>query len=333
MKTEEIKLSRADPLLDPIIPALRSHALVAAVRLDLFGAVDRGHTTATAIAETCGSDPEGTARLADALVACGYLSKTEGRYAVAEVTKTTLVESATPGLANWARFSRLQLTAVAQLEEAVQSGTPVDLFDLMKDDEDRLVHQRAMAETATPAAQWIAANVPVPRGATRMVDIGGSHGVYSAAICRQHPPMRSTIFELPHMISVARIVSAKLGTETYCDFIGQDFGQTIVEATYDVAFIGNLIHHFDRDSAQRFLSKVFSILNPGGVVAIWDIEQAQRSDDPTLALFSLFFFLVSSARCYTDSEIRTFLESAGFSAIERKSPGTTHCLYLATKPR
>ncbi len=46
---------------------------------------------------------------------------------------------------------------------------------------------RAIAGTN---ARQIVKRTPVPRGATALLDIGGSHGYYSVALCRKHPGLR-----------------------------------------------------------------------------------------------------------------------------------------------
>ena len=39
--------------------------------------------------------------------------------------------------------------------------------------------------------------MPVPDGARDMLDIGGSHGYLSVAVCRRHPELRATVLDLP----------------------------------------------------------------------------------------------------------------------------------------
>ena len=50
----------------------------------------------------------------------------------------------------------------------------------------------------------LARHVPVRKGATRLLDLAGSHGLMGATLCRKHPPMRSTVIDLPAAIEHAR---------------------------------------------------------------------------------------------------------------------------------
>jgi tRNA A22 N-methylase len=48
----------------------------------------------------------------------------------------------------------------------------------------------------------------VPRGARDLLDIGGSHGYYSVALCRRHPTLRAVILDLPQAVVHAETILA-----------------------------------------------------------------------------------------------------------------------------
>ena len=68
-----------------------------------------------------------------------------------------------------------------------------------------------MLETARFDAPVLARHVPVREGATRLLDLGGSHGLMGATLCRKHPPMRSTVLDLAAAIEHARALAAREG--------------------------------------------------------------------------------------------------------------------------
>ena len=155
-----------NPLTDPIIPAIRSTALVTAAATGLFAAIGSERIDANQLAKTLDFSPQGLRRLADVLVACGYLNRVDNRYALTEVSRMALVKGAPFELANWFEFSRIQLRAVSRLESSLIANQPIDLFELMTSEAELLTHQRAMAETARAIADWVASNTPVPSGAS-----------------------------------------------------------------------------------------------------------------------------------------------------------------------
>jgi hypothetical protein len=68
----------------------------------------------------------------------------------------------------------------------VRAGQPLCVHDQMTDDEWG-VYQRGMRSGIEMLARWVARRLPMPRAATEMLDIGGSHGYWSVALCRRHP--------------------------------------------------------------------------------------------------------------------------------------------------
>ena len=70
-------------------------------------------------------------------------------------------------------------------------------------DEEWGIYQRGMRSGIALPANWVARNLPLPKTARAMLDIGGSHGFFSVAICRRYPQLHSTILELPHAIKHA----------------------------------------------------------------------------------------------------------------------------------
>jgi hypothetical protein len=70
-------------------------------------------------------------------------------------------------------------------------------------------YQWAMRDVATTPAKEVAWRAPLPRGATSLLDIGGSHGLYSVALCRRYPALQATILELPEAIPTAAEILAR----------------------------------------------------------------------------------------------------------------------------
>ena len=223
---------------------------------------------------------------------------------------------------------------MSQLQSKLSTGQGVGLFELMKTPEELRVHQLAMAETAMFVAEWVATHLPVPRGAEMMLDIGGSHGLYSAEICRRNPPMRAEVLELPGVLDAARSAAIELGTTDVVTHIEGDIRTTDLPREYSVAFLGNLVHHFQLDELGGVLGRIWKHITPGGTIAIWDMAAGSGPGDLVSGLFSLFFYLISTGGCHSGSQIKQALQRAGFSQFQAIQPDrpSLHTLYVATKP-
>ncbi|NIP42470.1 MAG: methyltransferase domain-containing protein [candidate division Zixibacteria bacterium] len=324
----------ANTLLDPFVPAMAAWALVSGVSTGLFEAVANGKHRSDDIAKHLDLDSDGIKRLLDILSCLGYIKSRDGDYDLTEVSRNTLLENSSHKLKNWVRFCRIQLQALEQLESTLTGGNCVDLQALMEKPDGLYIHQLAMAETAAPAADWIAENIPVQKGSRLMLDIGGSHGIYSSAISRMNPQMRAEVLELPNVIETARNVARDLGTDDLVTHIEGDILKTELRNDYDLVFMSNLIHHIPEELLIRVIRQIYNHINPGGTIAIWDFSEAEGEPELVSSAFSLFFYMTSKARCYSLEEIEQLLSDAGFahfSAIRPPAP-SPHALYIARRP-
>lgn len=322
-----------NPLVDAIVPALLSYSIVNATQLGIFDRVAAGACTVQEIAAACSLDPVGTERIASLLVASGYLRRSDGRYSLTEVSIETLGPGGRVPLDQWVRFSRMQLRVVEQLDTRLSGGGPIDLIPPTADEDARILHQRAMAQTAAPIAPWVARSVPVPDGAHLMIDIGGSHGLYSAELCRLHPPMRSLVFELPGMAKSAHQVAEEYKTNRYCTYTTESLAESRLKDSVDVALLSNVVHHYNEADLETLFRDVHDALCPGGTIAVWDISPEPRSENLVSASFSLFFFLTSGSQCYGKEHLLRALATVGFEETRSAQPSAdaTHTLTLGRK--
>ena len=105
-----------------------------------------------------------------------------------------------------------------------------------------------------------------------MLDIGGGHGAYSVAFCREHPELRATILDLPAAVAAAAPILAeeKMGSRVVHragDALTDDFG----DEEWDLIFIAQLVHHFDAATNAAIVRHAAEALRPKGRLAILDV--------------------------------------------------------------
>jgi hypothetical protein len=69
------------------------------------------------------------------------------------------------------------------------------MLEVMTDDEWELF-SRAMIDISRTNYKEVAGKIPVSTGALKMLDLGGSHGLYSIELCKRNPKLRATIIDL-----------------------------------------------------------------------------------------------------------------------------------------
>jgi hypothetical protein len=315
------------PVLDALFGLLKARALMVGVRLGVFDALADGGLDASALARRLGLDRDALELLLRTLVHADYLVTRAERYALSRLGRRTMRAGGGMDLRGFVRWNYAHWEFVARLDDLMRTGRGVDFHDTLSDPEAWSDYQRAMLELARLDAPVLARHVTVPRGATRLLDVAGSHGLLGAAICRRHPPMRSTILELPAALPHARALAEAEGIGHLVDHRTGDLRRDDFGEGYDVALLANILHHFQPDAIADILGRVRRAVRAGGTIAIWDLERTRRGSPPSEAdAVALFFKLSSTAGVYHGSEYAGWLTSAGFSRTRvvrpLLSPGT-----------
>lgn len=199
------------------------------------------------------------------------------------------------------------------------------------------IYQRGMRSGIAMMAHWIARHLPLPRTATQMLDIGGSHGYFSVAICRRYPQLRATILELPEAVSHAAPMLAKEGMGTrVVHRTGNALTEELGVEVYDLVFMAAVVHHFDDTTNRELMRRIGRALKPGGIVAIWE---AVRQDPAGKirqvgGLLDLFFGFFSEAGTWSHGEVASWFQAANLKAQRPRSPFLMSdlALHIGRKP-
>jgi predicted O-methyltransferase YrrM len=287
--------------------------LVLATELGMFDAIARGSTTAAEVARACDTDPRATEKVLDLLVTMRYLSRRAKEYRLARQTRRYLLADAPSSVRDVILMKRLEWRWIDGLDAFLRTGRPLDVHGTMSS-EDWAAYQRGMRGQANASAALIARFVPVPKGASEMLDIGGSHGYFSVAICRRHPALRATVLDLPEAVEHATPLLAR---EEMGDRVvlraGNALTDDLGDAGYDLIFMFSLVHHFSQDTNRQLVARCATALRPGGVLAIGDVMRpaAPGRRGQQAAFFDLYFALTSEAGLWSADEVRSWQAEAG----------------------
>src|SRR5947199_4646476 len=259
------------PLLDALVSILKARSLMAVVRFGIFETLRDGPLTASAVAQACQLDAECTELLLRVLVIADYLEHHGEQFALSELSRQTMIAGAEHELFGYLLWNYSQWEMVAHLDEMLRTGRGIDFHETLTDADAWANYQRAMMEVARFSVPIVADRVPVKARARRLLDIAGSHGLFGAAICRKHPPMKSTVLDLPVAIDHARELAR---AEKIDDVVEHRAGDILV-ADYgsdnDVVLVSNILHHFDEETNTGILRRAFDSLMAQGTLAIWEI--------------------------------------------------------------
>jgi SAM-dependent methyltransferase len=290
-----------------------ARAIILATELGMFDALPGGALSAEAVASACKTDVRATEKLLNLLVTMRYLKWRDGTYRLNRHVRRWLLAD-TPGSAREAiLMKRLEWRWIEKLDSFLQNGQPLDVHGNMTH-EDWGAYQRGMRAQANLIAPLLARQIPVPAGASEMLDVGGSHGFFSVALCRRHPGLRATVLDLPSAVEHAAPLLAReeMGDRVVLqagDALTDDLGQS----AYDLILMFSLVHHFDDATNRMLVAKSARALRPGGTLVI---GEALRPASPGKggqmgAFFDLYFALTSRSGTWTFDEMRSWQSDAG----------------------
>jgi len=319
-------------LMETHLSFLRARAIMVATRLGVFDALASGASTSDAVAARCHTAPRATEKLLNALVGCGYLRFANRRYRLAPHARKWLTSDSPHSLRDKVLFEFIEWTLVERIEGYVRDGRPLEIHGW--DSDDQWAHyQRAMRALSALAADEVVRRTPLPRGAARLLDIGGAHGYLSVAMCRRYPALTAVVFDLPAAVKQAAPLLAREGMGARVvhrtgDARSDDFG---VEA-WDVVFVSLLLHHFDEATNRDVLQRAARALRAGGACVVLEIVRPASPNHAGQvgALLDLYYALTSESGTWSIDEMTRWQRDAGLTpqrpVLLRTAPGAAEII-------
>ena len=171
----------------------------------------------------------------------------------------------------------------------------------------------------------------------RLLDVGGGAGAYPIELCRRFPALRATVFDLPHVVSLATEKAAAAGLADRVDTTAGNFLQDeTLPAGYDVMLFSMILHDWDESTNRDLLTKCHAALPSGGAVVVSELLlNADRTGPAEAALMGMNMLVETvGGRNYSQTEYATWLTDAGFvdaRAVFFDAPGANGAV-IAHKP-
>ena len=310
-----------DPFLDTFTGLVAARAVTSATMLGVFEALHEASASADELAERLGLDPLGADTLLTALLTLGYVEADGERFRNAELSERLLVRDSPESIATFVgEQGDLHWQVLDLLPDALRTGRPYAMHEERRDDGERWqAYIRGLFEISRAEHEANAALVPVdePR---LMVDVAGGHGAFSMAMCDRHPTLSSAILDLPPSAEVGRQIVAEQGYGDRISFREGDVFELGLgdEGSLDVVSVFNLAHHLPEERNRELGRMARAALRPGGCMVVGDSARPEPGEPVSEhgAISSLLFYAWSHSRNFTPSEIRGWMEEAGFEEVE-----------------
>jgi hypothetical protein len=299
-------------------------------RLGVADAIADGANTSAAVANKCGSNPAATRRLLRTATSLGLLIEeppdTFKLTPVGETLRANLPGSlrdfavAETDQAHWLSWGRMA--------EAVTSGKPAapnalgqEIFQWYESHpQDAAAFAGAMGNLTAMVAEEVA-NCCDFSTSTKIVDVGGSHGVLLATVLKRNPGLSGILFDLPEVAKRARDALDKEGLAGRAEAVGGDFFAEVPGG--DVYLLKQILHDWNDDQCRTILSKCANRLQGRGKVLIIEMIIPDDNSPSMASLVDMNMLVMLPGRERSLAEYRALLAAAGLRldrVIQTHSP-------------
>ncbi|MDI3308339.1 MAG: methyltransferase [Acetobacteraceae bacterium] len=310
-------------VLDGLFAYLRTAALAAGIRLDVFTAIGEGAATPATLAARTGAAERGLRALCDTLVVHGLLLKRpDGTYALTPSAATFLDRRSPACMGSTVGFlASPELLEMVLRDPAayVRNGGAPGLAAIAPEHPMWVKFARAMAPFAAPlasgVADWAVAQGVAPR---RVLDVSASHGLFGLAFARRFPDCTVSALDWAPVLEVAKENVAAAGLSERFRWIAGSAFEVPLEGPYDVILLPNFLHHFDMAGCVTLLRRMRGALSPGGLVLAPEfVPEEDRVSPPMPATFAFVMLATTPAgNAYTRAEFAEMLRQAGFGGAD-----------------
>lgn len=310
----------------------KSRVFLTAYELGIFTAIGRDSKPSSEIAVKLRTAARYTDRLMNALCALGLLKKNGNRFRNTQISLKYLV-SGSPQFMKGIMHNAHMWDTWSGLTQTIRSGKPVTGKSMNERGEEWLEpFIAAMHERAVKSASTVVGSLDLS-GVSKVLDVGGGSGAYAMAFTGARKGITATVFDLPGVAPITKKYIKDEGLLNRVNVVSGDYNADRLGDDYDLVFLSAIIHSNSSGQNRRLIQKCAHALRAGGRIVIQDFIMGEDRVNPPFGSFFALNMLVAteSGDTYTGSEVRAWLNEAGFMDIRRKNTKFGTALIIGKK--
>jgi len=320
----EVNASFED-LYGMLLGPIKSKLLLTGIELRVFNHLSEPKS-ADAVAEVIGSHPENTRLFLDGLTVCNLITKKNDMYRNTTIAQEFLTEGSQTYLGElFTLYTQISMYAgLNDLPKLVRDGPPPPTPEMdMSSEEMWTQFAASMANSERAGAAQQAAKIisKLPEFPTfkKMLDLGGGPGLIGTAIVASHPDMTGVIFDQPAVTRVAQTFVREYGLDDRMEVMSGDYITDPIGEGYDLIWASATLN-FARDDMDSMITKIYDVLNPGGVFITYSeglTHDRTKPDTHVLSMLSLS--LMGQNMSFNQGEIADSMLRVGFRSIRSRT--------------
>jgi len=296
----------------------KSRIVLTAYQLDIFTFVGKKNHNSETISKALNLNKNATERLLNALVALKLLEKNNENYSNSKDSLMFLSKNSPAYLAGLMHSNHLWNTW-SHLTDVIKTGKTAHDLQINERGEEWLdafinaMHDRGKKQAPAQISKIDLKNVE------SVLDVGGGSGCFCMAFLKRKPELKTAIFDLPNVIPISKRIIEKEGFSGKIEYFEGDYTKDELPQGFDLVFLSAIIHSNSFDTNQELVNKCYNSLNTNGKIVIQDWIMNDAKTEPVQgAIFSINMLVgVEGGDCYSENEVKTWLNNAGFSDIKK----------------
>ena len=313
-----------DAILQTGLAFWPAKTLLSAIELGVFTELASGAQTLEGLRTRLGLHPRSARDFFDTLVALGFLSRLDGRYANTAETDLFLDRGKPSYIGGILEMANARLYRFwGDLTEGLKTGLPqneikhgmLGLFEGLYAEPARLKQfLEAMTGLSRGANLAIARNFPWASYRT-YVDVGTAQGDLAAQVALANPHLTGQGFDLEAVGPIFTEYVDGLGLSGRLTFAsGSFFTDPLPKA--DVVLMGHILHDWDLSEKKMLIVKAYEALPTGGALVVYEsIIDNDRSKNAFGLMMSLNMLVETPGGFdYTGADCEGWMKEAGFTS-------------------
>lgn len=317
-----------EPLASLTTNMWKLRTLSAALKLDVFDVMENIHDIYE-ISSKLEIEVDPLERLLNVLVAMELLEKKDKSYFNNPISTKFLVKTSKEYYGDFIFMYEGMDDSWKELDNVIKTNSPT-----AGDNRERLAQEvftRGMHSNAQAPAHALSRSMDLS-DREHLLDIGGGSGAFSIILTNKYDKLTATVNEQPAVCKIVREYVNKEGNRNKIDILEGDYFK-VEFPVHDVALFAQIFHSNSVEENKFLLNKVHNKMEENGLIIISEFLLNENKTGP---LFSVLFNLnmlkqTENGRAYRFSEIKSWLEDAGFKGVEKKPLIGPHTVITAYK--
>jgi hypothetical protein len=165
--------------------------------------------------------------------------------------------------------------------------------------------------------------------ATTVIDLGGGRGGLMAAILTKHPHVKGVLTDLPAVVEEAKAFLATQGLGAHCAVVSGDLLAAVPQGG-DIYVMKSVLHGLNDEKVVAVLQNCRAAMTASATLLVIEaVLPPHGSPSPLITMLDVHRMVINGSRERSQEELRTFLETAGFTLHRVIQTGTQDNIFEA----